>query len=478
MKKNRVLFILLMITLIAAAGTIVYAAMNRPPKELGDTKEIRMDDIINSTESALSAPADDNAAKDSMAGESAPDSQEGQAGSDLDKTLENQPENELVSKLESGLAEEGLAEEGLAKEGLAEKELTEEEKRVDKLLSAMTLEEKVAQMFFVTPESLTGIETATATGDKTKAQLDIYHVGGLIYFGKNLETPEQTKNMLGTVQEYVLQSQRLPLFLGVDEEGGRVLRVGSKETFGVKKIEAMGRLAEQNDSGVIRDAGSTIGAYLKELGFNVDFAPDADVITNEENKAIGDRSFGTDPAVVSDMAWAYSEGLHAQGMLACYKHFPGHGGTVEDSHTGYAYSYKTLEELEAAELVPFQDGSSKGIDFIMVSHISTPNVTGSEVPASLSEMLVTDVLRNKMGYQGIIITDSMSMGAVDNHYSSAEAAVLAVSAGCDMILMPKNFVDAYNAVLDAVSEEKISSADIDASVSRIIRAKLKLMSNL
>ena len=190
---------------------------------------------------------------------------------------------------------------------------------------------------------------------------------------------------------------------------------------------------------------------------------------------IGDRSFGSDPDVVADMAWAYREGLHEHGILACYKHFPGHGGTVEDSHTGYAYSYKTLEELREIELVPFQSGCEKGIDLIMVSHVSTPNITGSDLPATLSSELVTDLLRGEMGYQGIIITDSMNMGAVSEHYSPQDAAVMAVQAGCDMLLMSDFFELSYNAVLDAVMDGRIREEDIDVSVSRIIDAKLKLI---
>lgn len=343
------------------------------------------------------------------------------------------------------------------------------------IVGQMTVEQKVAQMFFVTPEQLTGGGTVTAAGDDMRAALDRYPVGGIVFFAKNLQNPEQTKDMLKILQEHVMQSQAVPVFLGVDEEGGRVLRVGSNSAFGVERIRAMGMLAVQQDTEVVYDAAAAIGAYLSDLGFNVDFAPDADVITNEANQVIGDRSFGSDPEVVSDMAWAYTEGLHEHGILACYKHFPGHGGTVEDSHSGYAYSYKTLEELGETELVPFQDGCDKGIEFVMVSHVSAPNVTGSDVPATLSEELVTGLLREGMGYQGIIITDSMNMGAVSEHYTPQDAAVMAVQAGCDMLLMSDYFEPSYNAVLDAVADGRIPMEDIDASVIRIVETKIKMM---
>ena len=217
---------------------------------------------------------------------------------------------------------------------------------------------------------------------------------------------------------------------------------------------------------------------MAELGFNVDFAPDADVLSNEDNAVIGDRSFGTDPNIVAEMAWAYSEGLNNNGVLATYKHFPGHGGTIEDSHSEYAYSYKTLDELKEMELIPFQSGSQNGVDFIMISHISTPEVTGGDIPASLSKLWVTDILRKEMGYEGIIITDSLAMGAVSNNYTSSEAAIKAVEAGCDMLLMPSNFKVAYQAVIESVKNGQISQERIDESVKRIVTAKQKMKNDL
>lgn len=250
---------------------------------------------------------------------------------------------------------------------------------------------------------------------------------------------------------------------------------GEMDGFGVAvSREAMGKLAESGDRETIYQAGDTIGAYLAGLGFNVDFAPDADVLVDAESRAIGDRSFGTDPQVVASMAWAFAEALHHNGILAAYKHFPGHGGTKEDSHSGYAYVHKTLEELRQTELVPFQDGCDRGVDFIMVSHISAPEVTGSDVPATLSGSLVEDLLKGEMGYEGIVITDSMSMGAITLHYSVEEATLLAIEAGCDMILMPESFDQAYSAVINAVSEGRISEERIEESVRRILRAKMNM----
>lgn len=344
---------------------------------------------------------------------------------------------------------------------------------LEKTLQGMTLEEKVAQMFFITPEALTGYATVTATGAASKSAFDRYPVGGLVYFAQNLQNPEQTKEMLSGISSYALETKGYPVFLGVDEEGGRVARIGRNAAFQVEKVEAMGVLAQKQDKKIIYQAGLTIGSYLSELGFNVDFAPDTDVLTNADNQVIGDRSFGTDPEQVAELAWAYRDGLHEAGILSAYKHFPGHGGTIEDSHTGYAFSYKTLEELQKSELVPFRSGSEKGIDFVMVSHISTPNVTGDNTPASVSKYWITDILRDDMGYDGIIITDAMAMGAITANYSSADATVLAVQAGCDMILMPQDFAVSYEALLEAVRDGEISETRIEESVGRILRAKLK-----
>ncbi len=350
--------------------------------------------------------------------------------------------------------------------------------QAEEILRSMTPEEKVAQMFFVTPEALSGEENVKQTDAAVKGGLEKYPVGGIVYFAANLETPEQTGTMLFEAQAYAMEKQGLPLFLGVDEEGGRVRRIGNNKAFPVEQVGDMGTLAGTGDRNKVYEAGNTIGAYLKELGFNVDFAPDADVLTNADNQVIGSRSFGREPELVADMALAFTQGLQANHILGAYKHFPGHGGTVEDSHTGYAYSYKTLEELYAAELIPFQDGVKEDVPFIMVSHISVPEVTGSDVPASLSEVLVTDILREEMGYQGIIITDSLLMGAVSDNYDAGQAAKMAVLAGCDMLLMPQDFQASYDAILKGVENGTIPQERIDASVRRIVQTKLEWMAEM
>lgn len=348
-------------------------------------------------------------------------------------------------------------------------------REAEDILSRMTLEEKVYQMFIITPEQLTGAESLTAAGDTTKDSLQKYPVGGLVYFSNNLTSVEQTSEMLENSQGYALEIEGLPLFLCVDEEGGRIARIANNSSFGVEKVKAMGDMESAEEA---FKAGSVIGGYLSGLGFNVDFAPDADVLTNPENKVIGDRSFGDDPEIVTEYAAAYSDGLHQSGVLSTFKHFPGHGATAGDTHEGFAYIDKTLEELKENELVPFAAAKDQNIDMVMVSHISVPDILGDNTPSTLSEYMITGVLREEMGYEGLIITDAMNMGAITSTYDDSQAVIDAVNAGVDLVLMPVDFQSASDAVVAAAKSGEIDSASIDESVKRIIVKKLHLMEKM
>ena len=217
--------------------------------------------------------------------------------------------------------------------------------------------------------------------------------------------------------------------------------------------------------------GMEMGSYLSQLGFNVDFAPVADVLTNPENTVVRDRSFGSDPDLVAVYANAIVDGLHEYGVAATMKHFPGHGSTTEDSHAGYACSWQTEDELFSCDLIPFQAGIDHNVDLIMAGHISLPNVTGDMLPASLSGTVITTLLREKMHYDGVVITDALNMGAITDHYNSAEAAVLAIQAGCDLLLMPADWRAARDGLRKAVEEGVITEERIDESVRRIIELK-------
>lgn len=339
---------------------------------------------------------------------------------------------------------------------------------LEESVAGMTLEQKVAGLFFVTPEQLTGVTQAVQAGEGTKEALAKYPVGGLIYFKQNIQSEEQIKEMLANTVSY----SPFPIFLGVDEEGGKVARVAD-----ALKLENVGPMAEIGSTGDVQAAyaaNETIGKYLASYGFNVDFAPVADVLTNEDNTVIGDRAFSGDPQVASEMVAGAVQGLQSAGVSACLKHFPGHGDTEGDSHTGAASTERSKEEMQAAEFLPFQAGILAGTDMIMVGHISAPALTGGDnIPASLSEDIITGVLRNELGYDGIIITDALDMAAITDYYEADVAAIMALKAGADMVLMPDQFEQAYEGVLEAVQNGTISEERVNDSLKRIYRVKLR-----
>ena len=349
------------------------------------------------------------------------------------------------------------------------------DEQIDEMLEGMTLGEKAAQLFVVLPEDLVdGVSCVVQAGDATRKGLETYPVGGIIYMEQNLQSEEQVKEMLRNVQQFSRERTGLPLLTCVDEEGGTVARVAGSGNFDVTNVGNMSEIGASGDTERARQAGETIGTYLSELGFNLDFAPDADVWSNPANEIVRYRSFGTDPKQVSEMSMAALDGLMSKGVTGVIKHFPGHGATEGDTHEGYAYTNKTWGELEICELIPFQTGIEQEVPMIMAGHISLPNVTGDETPASLSHEIVTKRLREQMGYDGVVVTDAMNMGAVAENYEPAEAAVKALQAGVDLILMPEDFRAAYQGVMDAVEDGTLSKKRIDQSLRRILRLKLEM----
>lgn len=350
------------------------------------------------------------------------------------------------------------------------------ESDLEQMLAEMTLEEKVAQMFFITPDALAG-GIVTQTGVDYEQLYQKYPVGGFIMMQENIISPDQIMSLNNSLIDIGERSIGLTPFLGVDEEGGTVARIASNSNFPVENVGNMNEIGYSGDSSKAYNVGVQIGTYLKTYGFNTDFAPDADVWTNSANTVVQYRAFGSDPQQTAEMVKQAVEGFHSQGICTALKHFPGHGNTGEDSHMGFAYSQKSVEELRQCELLPFQMGIEAGSEFVMVGHISLPSVTGSEVPATLSSVIITDLLRNELEYKGIIITDAMNMGAIANNYSSADAAVQAIQAGVDMVLMPTDFIAAYEGVLSAVQSGSISEDRINDSVRRIIFCKMNMKVN-
>lgn len=342
---------------------------------------------------------------------------------------------------------------------------------VDEIVSAMTLEQKVAQLFVVRPEALTGVSVQTAAGDATRQALEAMPVGGICYFAANLLDSDQTREMLSNTARYSEEITGLPMFLCVDEEGGTVSRVGGNPGFGVDNVGNMCDVGATGDTDYARQVAKHIGTYLQYLGFNVDFAPDADIANNPRG-TMGLRSFGSTADVVAPMVAAQVEGFAEGGVLCSAKHFPGIGGAAGDSHDGRIYSEKTLDEIRAEELRPFRAAIEADVPFIMVGHLSLPNVTGDNDPATLSSEIVTDLLRNELGYQGIILTDSMGMGAATDSLGVERLGVEPLKAGVDMVLMPADLHAAYQGVLDAVAAGELTEERIDESVRRVVQTKL------
>ena len=345
--------------------------------------------------------------------------------------------------------------------------------RAESFLSTMSLEDKVSQLLILTPDQLTGVSGTTLAGENTRAAYNAMPAGGIICMSPNLDNTQQTQEFLANLQQFSRNRTGLPLFTFVDEEGGSVARI-SGQFAEYPAIQDMAVLGAAGDTAVAEETGRTIGTCLSTLGFTCDFAPVADVLSNPANQVVRDRSFGSDPALVSQMACALGRGLESQGVYAVYKHFPGHGATADDTHNGYAWTGRTLDELRACELLPFQAAIDQGAAFIMTAHISLPNAAGEDVPASLSYAMTTQLLREEMGFDGIVVTDALNMGAVANQYSSAEATVKAVEAGADMLLMPARAVSAREGLLDAVASGRLTEERIDASVRRILLLKLQM----
>jgi beta-N-acetylhexosaminidase len=309
----------------------------------------------------------------------------------------------------------------------------------------------------------------TAAGERTREAIHATPVAGLVYFNENLKEAGQIREMLANTQEYSLERTGLPMLLALDEEGGPVRRINGR---GITPDEEIPPMCEVQDPAYAYEIGCKIGAYLSDLGFNVDFAPVADVLTNPDNTVVRERSFGSDPDQVATLVASVVKGLRENGIAATLKHFPGHGSTSEDSHAEYACSYQTEEELFRSDLVPFLAGIREGAELIMAGHISLPNVTGDLIPASLNRLVLTSILREKMHYDGIVITDALNMGAITEHYDSADAAVMAVQAGCDLLLMPADFHAARSGIRSAVENGVISEERIDESVRRVITLRL------
>lgn len=359
---------------------------------------------------------------------------------------------------------------------------------VDSIISKMALEEKIGQMITVSVENWNG-ENFTIMEDEVSKIISDNSVGGVILFEENLQDTEQIVNLTTAFQNSALSSKnKIPLFIATDQEGGEVVRLD----YGTSLPGNMA-LGATNNIEYAREAGSILGSELSALGINVDFAPSLDVNTNPENPIIGLRSYSSDANTVANLGIQTINGIQGENVVASAKHFPGHGDTYTDSHTGLPAVDKSLEEIESCELVPFKSAIENGVDMIMTAHIQFPQIeketvvseiTNKEValPATLSKTVITDILREKMGYDGVVTTDAMNMGAIADNFSPSQACILAINAGVDMLLMPVSIADeSSNQVLSdligniksAVKDGRIEETRINEAVKRILQLKEK-----
>ena len=348
--------------------------------------------------------------------------------------------------------------------------------KVEDKLTSMSLHEKVCQLFIITPEAATGFNLVTQTGDTSKQAYDEYPVCGYIYFSQNLETVDQTHEMLTNIRQYAEEHNGIPFFTGVDEEGGVVARCADK--LGTTSFLPMYEYRDEGEETANNNA-FTIGFDISELGFNLDFAPVADTWSNSVNTVIGDRAYSTDYEEAATLVAAAVRGFNDSGVVCCLKHFPGHGDTAEDSHKSAAYLRKTLEESRNTDFLPFKSGIDAGAGMVMVGHLylSDEDIVNEadKVPASLNSKVIDYELRQVMGYDGVVITDALNMGAISNYYTSGDAVKLSIKAGADIMLMPEDFKSAVAALEEAVESGEIPETRIDESVRRILTLKYSLL---
>ncbi|KUN83071.1 beta-N-acetylhexosaminidase [Streptomyces bungoensis] len=384
--------------------------------------------------------------------------------------------------------------------GTAHADPPADDRRLSSLVSRMTLEEKVGQLFVmrVYGHSATAPDQADIDanlkeiGVRTAAELIAkYRVGGIIYFtwAHNTRDPRQIADLSNGVQRASLgQPRGLPVLIATDQEHGAVCRVGKPATLfpgamavgaGEKGREALHRKGGggRRAGGARADAralGRISGAELRAMGINQDYSPDADVNVNPANPVIGVRSFGADPEAVAALVAAEVEGYQASRVAATAKHFPGHGDTAVDSHTGFPVITHSRELWERLDAVPFRAAIGAGIDSIMTAHIQFPALDDSGDPATLSHPILTGILRGELGYDGVVITDSLGMEGVRTKYGDDRVPVLALKAGVDQLLNPPSIDVAWHAVLKAVQDGELTEARLDESILRILRLKSRL----
>ncbi|MCX4255104.1 MAG: beta-N-acetylhexosaminidase [Bacilli bacterium] len=331
-----------------------------------------------------------------------------------------------------------------------------------KIVNSMTIDEKIGQLFIIhynKPEIT----------EEFKHILETVKPGGFTLFNENIKTYEQTTKLIKDINS----TAKIPMFISIDQEGGRVQRLKSMPGMNIINIPSMSKIGESNDENQAYNTGITIANDLKKFSINMNFAPVIDIYLNPKNTVIGDRSFGNNAKTVSKMGLSLANALKNNNIIPVYKHFPGHGNTEKDSHVEIPIITKTKEELYQDELIPFKNAISNNADIIMVGHLALPKITNDYTPASLSKQVVTDLLKNELGYKNLIITDALNMKAITNNYSEKQIYELAINAGVDILLMPNDPILAFNSIKKSLEERTINETTITKSVEKIIALKLK-----
>lgn len=362
------------------------------------------------------------------------------------------------------------------------------------IIDKMTLEQKVAQLFVVSPETLTGVDSVQYAGDMTYQALQDYPVGGIVFAKDNIDSSSQFGTMTDNLQSYSEEISGLPLFLAAAEEGGSASVLGNNDNLDEyyensysddgsdyssssansvhSGAPSMSEIGRKDDSTNAYEAGKSIGSLMSAYGLNLDLAPVADVLSGNST-GIGNRTFGTDAQTVSDMALEVIRGIQEEDVNAAMKYFPGYGA-ASSNMSGFPVINSSLDELKKKEFLPYSNAIAQGMDFVMVGHISVPNVTGDDTPASLSEKMISEVLCKDLGFKGIVMTDYLNDKTIVKNYGAADAAVKAIQAGADLLLEPDDLEAAYEGVLKAVKKGDITEDRLDESIYRILRVKLSM----
>ncbi len=337
------------------------------------------------------------------------------------------------------------------------------------LLEKMTLEQKAGQIFIAAFRRNSQNKPLTRLDENTAEILKGQKPGGVVFFSENIADAEQVAKLIQDFQGI----SDIPLFIAVDEEGGKVSRLGAQTNMGFTRMPSAEKIGSTGNPDYAYRAGAALGSELYSLGFNMNFAPVADLKTNPQNIVIGSRAFGSDPMKTGEMVAAMTAGMQQQNVSAVLKHFPGHGDTVLDTHKEEVIIEHGLDRLMSNEFIPFMYGMDAGADAVMTAHINLPNAVEENVPATLSKEVLTGILREQLCFTGLIITDALEMGAISKYMDSAEAAVRAFKAGADVLLIPHSLMEARNSIIDAVNDGTISMERLDESVLRILRTKHK-----